>query len=77
MITMNAVVFEKDGETYVWAFKEGDEQKALDAICQAAHREDLTIDWDDANLIWQRMADAPDTVEARDVAAYLSRTARR
>ncbi|MFN3153589.1 hypothetical protein [Bremerella sp.] len=76
MVTMNAVVFEKDGQTYVWAFREGDEQRALEAICQSANSSETNLDWDDANTIWQRMADAPDRVDIREIGAYLSRSAR-
>jgi len=77
MVTMNAVVYEKDGQTYVWAFRDGDEQRALEAICQTANSSDTALDWDDANIIWQRMADAPDQVDAREIGAYLSRETRR
>ncbi|GAA4423763.1 hypothetical protein [Bremerella cremea] len=77
MVTMNAVVYEKNGQTYVWAFREGDEQRALDAICQAANNSELNLDWDDANVIWQRMGDAPDRVDIREMGTYLSpRTSR-
>lgn len=77
MMTMNAVVYEKHGETYIWTFRDGDEQQALEAICRAAHENHSNLDWDDANLIWQRMAEAPDLVEARDIATYLASTGRR
>lgn len=72
MVTMNAVVYEKNGETYVWAFREGEEQRALDAICQAANNRELNLDWDDANVIWQRMGEAPDQVDIREMGAYFS-----
>lgn len=76
MVTMNAVVYEKNGQTYVWAFREGDEQRALEAICQAANNSELDLDWVDANTIWQRMAEAPEQVEVREMTTYLSRNTR-
>lgn len=77
MITMNAVVYEKHGQTYVWAFREGDEQRALQAICQAADDAELNLDWSDANIIWQRMGEAPQRVEAREMANFLTPNSRR
>lgn len=77
MITMNAVVYKKNGHTYVWAFQDGDEERALEAICKAAHEQSLDFDWDDANLIWQRMAESPEVVEVRDIATYLTSPRRR
>ncbi|RCS41344.1 hypothetical protein DTL42_22540 [Bremerella cremea] len=77
MVTMNAVVYEKNGQTYVWAFREGEEQRALEAICQAANNSELDLDWIDANVIWQRMGEAPEQVEVREMASYLARNSRR
>ncbi|MHC2067156.1 hypothetical protein ACYFX5_06775 [Bremerella sp. T1] len=77
MVTMNAVVYEKDGQTYVWAFREGDEERALEAICQTANCDESNLTWDDANIIWQRMGDAPDRVDIREMGSYLSRSPRR
>ena len=77
MVTLNAVVYEKNGQTYVWAFREGDEQRALEAICQSANNSDLDFDWVDANIIWQRMGEAPEMIEAREMASYLSPSPRR
>lgn len=77
MVTMSAVVYEKDGQTYVWAFREGEEQKALDAICQTANNTETNFDWDDANVIWQRMGEAPDRVDAREFGNLFSRDSRR
>lgn len=77
MVTMNAVVYEKNGQTYIWAFREGDEQNALEAICQAANNSELDLDWVDANVIWQRMGEAPEPIEAREIASFLSPNSRR
>lgn len=77
MVTMNAVVYEKHGQTYVWAFREGDEQRALQAICQAADDSELDLDWGDANIIWQRMGEGPQLVEAREMANFLAHNTRR
>ncbi len=77
MVTMNAVVYEKDGQTYVWAFREGEEQRALEAICQSANSSETNLDWDDANTIWQRMGDGPVQVDVREMGAYLTRSTRR
>jgi len=73
MVTMNAVVYEKEGQTHVWAFRDGEEERALEAICQSANSNETNLDWDDANIIWQRMGDAPDRVDVREIGAYLSR----
>ncbi|PQO42845.1 hypothetical protein [Blastopirellula marina] len=77
MVTMNAVVYEKNGQTYVWAFREGDEQRALEAICQSANNSELDLDWVDANIIWQRMGEAPEQIEVREMASFLSPNTRR
>ncbi|MBA2115910.1 hypothetical protein [Bremerella alba] len=77
MVTMNAVVYEKDGQTFVWAFREGEEQRALEAICQTANGSETILDWNDANIIWQRMGDAPDQVDVREIGAYLRRSSHR
>lgn len=77
MVTMNAVVYEKQGQTYVWAFREGDEQRALQAICQAADDAEQNLDWGDANIIWQRMGEAPQCVEPREMANFFAQNTRR
>jgi len=77
MYTMNAVVYQRDGETYVWSFREGLEESALESICQFASRSDMSLDWQDANLIWQRMGDEPDNATLEEVGDYLATTLNR
>lgn len=77
MLTLNALVYEKDGETFVWAFREGEEQKALESLCEFANRDDVNFTWYDANLVWQRMAEVPSEIRptdpARDLVASFKR----
>ncbi|TWT31958.1 hypothetical protein [Blastopirellula retiformator] len=69
---VNAIVYEKNGETYIWTFEAENERAALGSICEFAHRNDLSLDWEDANLIWQRMGQQPETIHVRDLARMLS-----
>jgi len=77
MMTLNAVVFEKNGETFVWTFRDGEEERALEAICQQANCGDLNLDWNDANLIWQRMGEAPQAITFDEMIDNLSFAQRR
>jgi hypothetical protein len=74
MYALNTLFYEKDGETYIWAFAAVDEQKVLQSICDFASRDQISFDWEDANVIWQRMGEAPRSINVRDLASYLKST---